>query len=156
MKNIINFFSVSLLLILLSSCGNNALYDEQVEINNNAWPKENAIKFQVDVPDSLTPYNFFITIRHTSDYKYSNIFFFLNTYFPNGNKTRDTLECILANDEGKWLGKGWGNIKEDDILLNKDMRFPVAGTYEFYFIQAMREDTLKDIVSLGLRITKAQ
>ncbi len=156
MRKIINYFVILQILALLPSCGNKDLYDEQFEIKNYEWPKENAISFKVDVPDSTTTYNFYLTIRHTSEYKYNNIFFFLNTYFPNGNKTRDTLECILANDEGKWLGKGWGNIKEDEILLNNNMRFPVSGTYEFYFIQAMREDTLKDIVSLGLKITETK
>ncbi len=144
------------IMILLSSCGENALYDEQFTIENGQWPKDKAIHFEVEVPDTITPYDFYLIVRHTNNYRYSNIYFFLNTDFPNNNKTRDTIECILANNEGKWLGKGWGEMKEDDILLNKNMHFPVTGKYDFYFIQAMRQDTLKDIVSLGLKIVEAQ
>ncbi len=153
-----NFFKLSVLVITIygfTSCGNQSLYDEHFEINRGLWPKDQSVYFKIDVPDTATPYDFYLTLRHNTNYRYSNIYFFLNTTFPNGNTTRDTLECILANDEGKWLGKGWGNIKEDDILLNKNMKFPVAGTYEFSFLQAMREDTLKDIISIGLKITKS-
>ncbi len=144
------------MIMLLSSCGKQALYDEQFEIDQAKWPKDQSVYFKVNVPDTSTVYDFYLTIRHKADYRYSNIYFFLNTHFPNGNQTRDTLECILANEEGKWLGKGWGTIKEDDILLNKNMKFPVAGTYNFSFQQAMREDTLKGIVSIGLRIVPAK
>jgi gliding motility-associated lipoprotein GldH len=142
-------------LLMMASCNQSALYHQHVTLDEQGWPKNEAVHFNVTVPDTLTPYDYYLTIRHTNNYAYSNIYFFLETKFPNGNVTRDTIECILANDEGKWYGKGWGNIKEDNILLNKNMLFPVSGTYDFYFIQAMRTDTLKDFVSLGINIVKS-
>ncbi len=78
----------------------------------------------------------------------------MTTKFPNGNLTRDTIECILAGNKGKWLGKGWGHLKENEILLNQSMHFPVKGKYEFWIQQAMRADTLKGIANVGLRIVK--
>jgi gliding motility-associated lipoprotein GldH len=140
----------------LVSCGNRALYDEQVDIENGKWYKDDAAHFTVSVPDSTKEYDFYTIIRHITNYRYSNLYVFLTTKFPNGNYTRDTLEFILANDEGKWLGKGWSNIKEDNILLNRNMRFPLSGDYEFYVQQAMRHDTLKGIVSVGIRIVESQ
>jgi len=80
----------------------------------------------------------------------------MNTKFPNDNMSRDTLEFILADIEGKWLGKGWGSVKENSILISSDMRFPLAGTYEFKIQQAMRQDTLKGIKNIGIRIAPSE
>ena len=78
------------------------------------------------------------------------------TEFPNGNVSRDTIECMIANDEGKWLGKGWSDIKENNIQLKSGLRFPLTGNYKFLIQQAMRVDTLKGIVDIGLYIIKEE
>jgi gliding motility-associated lipoprotein GldH len=83
------------------------------------------------------------------------LYLFLQTRFPNGNVSRDTLEIVLANAEGKWLGKGWGDIREDHVLLRKQLRFPLGGTYAFSVWQAMRQDTLKGIQDIGIQIVPA-
>jgi len=147
---------IALGLFLLSSCGQKAVYDEQVAIENGKWFKDNPVHFEVDISDTTLLYDYYLTIRHNTNYRYSNIYFFLTTRFPNENVTRDTLECILAENTGKWLGKGWGSIKEDNILLRKNLKFPLKGKYDFYFQQAMRRDTLKDIVNLGIKIIESQ
>ena len=70
--------------------------------------------------------------------------------------SRDTIELILADVEGKWLGKGWGAVKENSILLSGDMRFPLKGQYEFKIQQAMRVDTLDGISDIGIRMTPSE
>ncbi|RLD40915.1 MAG: gliding motility lipoprotein GldH, partial [Bacteroidetes bacterium] len=95
-------------------------------------------------------------IRNSTDYRYSNLYVFLITKFPNNNLTKDTIECILADREGRWLGKGWGAVKENTILLSERMRFPLKGKYEFMIQHAMRVDTLKGIRDVGIRIVKSE
>jgi gliding motility-associated lipoprotein GldH len=80
----------------------------------------------------------------------------MDTKFPNNNMSRDTLEFILADFEGKWLGKGWGSVKENTVLISADMRFPLSGIYEFKIQQAMRQDTLKGIKNMGIRIIPSE
>ena len=69
--------------------------------------------------------------------------------------TRDTIEFILADQTGRWLGKGWGNLKENDILLKSNLTFPLSGDYSFLVQHAMRKDTLHGISNIGLRIEKS-
>lgn len=144
-----------LLVFLLDSCTNGVLFDQTRNVDNH-WYKDNPVVFKVNVPDSLNNYDFYVNIRHHTTYRYSNLYLFLQTRFPNGHITRDTIQIILANKEGEWLGKGWGSIKEDQILLKQNLRFPLKGNYEFSIWQAMRADTLKGIKDIGLRIVRAE
>ena len=141
---------------LLISCNSNTVYNQSVELPAFGWISKNAIAFEVVVADSLNNYEFGIVIRNTTTYRYSNIYFFLLTEFPNGNVSRDTIECMIVNIEGKWLGKGWGDIKENNILLKSGLRFPLTGNYKFLIQQAMRVDTLKGISDIGLYIIKEE
>ena len=141
--------------LFLTGCGRSALFTQAVDFHD-IWPKDKAAKFVVPVSDTVAPYNFYINIRHTGKYRYSNLYLFMETRFPDGKYTRDTLEIMLANVQGKWLGKGWGEIKEDHVLLKRKLRFPLSGDYTFLIWQAMRVDTLKAVKSVGLEIECAK
>ncbi len=140
-------------ILLFAGCSRSTLFTQAVNFHDS-WPKEKAAKFVVPVKDTLSPFNFYINIRHTGKYRFSNLYLFMQTRFPNGTYTRDTLEIILANVQGKWLGKGWGEIKEEHVLLKSKLKFPMIRNYEFLVWQAMRVDTLKAIRSVGIDIEK--
>lgn len=142
--------------MLLFSCNSNTYYNESFTLPEYGWVSNNAVGFNVDVPDSLAIYNFAINIRNTTEYRYSNLYVFLITEFPNGNVSRDTLEVLLADINGSWLGKGWGKTKENVITLRENLRFPVGGKYNFYIQQAMRTDTLTGISDVGIKISNEQ
>ncbi len=144
------------ILLVMAACGRSSLYDEMVTLPEEGWYKDELAKFEVMIDDTVQGYDFYLNIRNDVEYRYSNLYLFMITRFPNGNVSRDTLECILATPEGKWLGKGWGAVKENTLLLNPNMRFPLKGKYEFLFQQAMRTDTLKNITDIGIRIIKSE
>lgn len=145
-----------LILLLFTSCGFNYTYNENIAIDDGKWFKDEAAHFEVLINDSLSGQDFYLNLRNDTDYRFSNLFVFLTTHFPNGTVTLDTIEVVIADNSGKWLGKGWGNIKENKVLLNKNLRFPLTGRYEFFVQQAMRQDTLEGIHSVGLTIEKAE
>ena len=112
------------------------------------------IRFEVPVNDTFFRYNFFVNIRNSTDYGFANLFIFLNTIYPDHKMSRDTLECMLADREGKWYGRGMGDIKTCRIMIKKGLRFPQKGLYAFEFEQGMRVENLKGIHDIGLRIEK--
>jgi gliding motility-associated lipoprotein GldH len=144
-----------ILLMLMTACDSKLVYDRSQQLNGAAWHRDSVLQFEVNIDDSLTFHNFYISIRNNTDYPYSNIFFFLETEFPNGHITRDTLECILAARDGKWLGSGSGRLRDNMILLRGAMRFPLIGTYRFCLEQAMRDTLLSGIEDVGIRIEEA-
>jgi gliding motility-associated lipoprotein GldH len=154
-KNIPRRFAIVLLflpLILVISCSPGSIYDRSQRIPPQGWHKDSAAIFYINITDTIKPYRFFINLRHTDDYAYRNFYLFLNTTLPNGRLTRDTIEIMLADIEGRWLGKGFGSIRDNRFIVREILIFPQAGLYEFGIVQAMREDVLTGITDIGIRI----
>ncbi len=147
---------VTVCLCLLSACDASRIFEENKEIPSNNWESENIIKFAVPINDPSTAANFYINIRNADGYPYSNIYLFIKTIFPSGKFSTDTLECILADEQGKWLGKGLGDIYDNQIPFKRNVRFPISGTYLFEIQQGTRSDKLPLIMDVGLRIEKAE
>ena len=146
---------ILLIVTALSSCGNkNVIFDESVIISNASWDNQEFPYFDVDIEDTLSAYNFYLNIRHLENYKYSNFYMFLHTTFPNGNQTHDTIELVLAYPDGRWIGDGSGSMRNNNILLNNNLYFPLKGTYRFEIEQAMREPILDGITDVGICFEK--
>jgi len=145
---------ITLLVITFHSCDFNRYYEENQPFDSQIWERDGLVVFQVDIQDTLSPFNFIINVRHNTDYRYSNIFLFLDTDYPDGNHSRDTLECLLAAPDGRWYGKGAGKIKENQILLKRNVFFPMKGIYGFKFEQAMRTEELQGMEDFGVRIER--
>ena len=141
----------TLMMVFFTSCGNGS-YNERTILPNAEWAQENRVTFDVAVSDSTCGYVFGLDVRHLENYRYSNLFVFLHTTFPNGNITHDTIECTLAMPDGRWIGKSSGSMRDLHIPLNESLRFPLCGNYHFEIEQAMREPVLKGITDIGIFI----
>ena len=151
MKRTLYFLAIA---FLMASCSNDTLYNESIVIPEARWDNDMIPFFDVTVNDTLTDYAFYLNIRHLENYRYSNLYVFMHTTFPNGNVTHDTIECILAMPDGRWMGKGSGTMRSANVLLNPALRFPLSGEYHFEIEQAMREKELRGITDIGLCFEK--
>jgi gliding motility-associated lipoprotein GldH len=72
----------------------------------------------------------------------------------------DTVELILANKEGMWLGSGIGDVREFEFNYQNSKIFNKKGNYSFKIEQAMRYGmaekipVLNNILAVGLSIEK--
>ena len=141
-------------LILLSSCNSNVMYTDAQEMADKNWGLLNIPVFRVPVADTLNSYNVFFTIRTSSTYPFRNIFLFVTTIAPDGNILSDTLQYYLADEKGKWFGKGFGDIHELNLPFKSNVYFPEKGTYQFKIQHGMRVEDLKGVYDIGLRVEK--
>lgn len=148
--------SLVVLMVLFPSCDKTRIFEENQTIPDNVWGIANILKFEVEITDTIHPANFYINVRNADGYPYSNLFLFIKSTFPNGKMAMDTLECILADDKGKWLGSGMGDIYDNQIPFKKNVRFPMSGKYIFELQHGMRKDTIPLIMDAGIRIEKAE
>jgi gliding motility-associated lipoprotein GldH len=137
-----------------SSCTDGRFYEQNREIANGSWAAHNNVSFSVVIEDTAATYDFYLNLRNDVNYPYSNLFLFLKTTFPDRRVARDTIECLLAGYDGKWMGSGTGSVRFNRFLFQKGVRFSSAGTYTFDLEQAMRVDPLIGIRDAGLRIEK--
>jgi gliding motility-associated lipoprotein GldH len=138
----------------IQGCDDSTVFEKNQKINDYNWDQNNVLTFLVDIDDTTSYYNFYLNVRNAGNYRFSNLFIFINTRFPNGRIQRDTAECTLASPDGKWLGEGLGDIWNHRILFKEHMRFNQAGEYRFDLIQAMRVNPLPGIMDAGIRVEK--
>lgn len=153
---IIGYIFLFLIAVGFVSCSSNTVYDKSKTIDEKGWIATDKIKFDVDIPDTLTAYNFYIKIRNTTDYSLSNLHLFIQTTFPDGSFSKDTAEFLLSDYRGKWLGKGRGKFRDNQFLFKKRFRFPQQGIWSFEFEQATRVEKLTGMDAIGIRIEKIE
>jgi gliding motility-associated lipoprotein GldH len=151
----ITFAGIVLLsMAMLTACDPSGFYEKNSLVNSKGWSVADKIPFELEATDTLALLNFYINIRHTTEYKYRNIFLFVDTFFPDGSQSRDTVEIMLADPKGKWFGKGIGSIRSNQVLLKRGFSFPLKGHYKFRIEQGMRVPELMGIKDVGIRIEK--
>ncbi len=157
----IKIIFITFFCFFLFSCDSKRIFEENTKIEGQNWFVEDVKSYNVDIADTNSQMNVFINLRHTSSYSFSNLWVFVNTIDPDGMKKVDTLECILSQPNGKWLGKGGitGIWTKNTYLTTQ--RFKQSGVYIFEIEQAMRYGdkakllNLEGVSDIGLRIETA-
>jgi gliding motility-associated lipoprotein GldH len=126
-----------------------------MSLPRSSWDIKNPLIFDILVNDTINPYNVYVTVRNSDSYDFNNLYLFIDIDSPMKIRERDTMECILADANGKWLGNGLGDIWDNKILFKQNVKFPKRGLYQFTLNQAMRLDSLPMIMDAGLSIEKS-
>jgi len=143
------------------SCNDSAVFDIYKPISKTQWHKDSIISFTFNPIDTVSTNSVYINLRNNNDYQYSNLFLIVSIDFPNNYSVVDTLEYEMADAEGKFLGSGFTDLKENKLEYKSNVVFPSSGTYTFSVQHAMRKSgdikgisLLKGITDVGLRIEK--
>jgi len=154
MKNLI----IKLLFIFLAisgiiSCSHNEIFFEYRSFENSVWNRDNPAVFQVNIEDNSLPYNISLELRNNNSYPFSNIWLFIDYKTSDGVSRRDTVSAELADVYGKWHGNGL-SLYNLSIPYETSFLYPDTGTYTYSISQGMRENTLKGISDIGLKVSK--
>ncbi len=141
-------------MLFFFSCDRGRFFEDNKVIKKGVWDRNEKVRFEIAIPDTISRYSFFLNVRNDLNYPYSNLYLFILTTHPDGALSKDTLECELADYSGKWFGKGIGSVKFNRFLFRKGIRFRTAGLYIFELEQAMRVKELTGIRDIGLRVEK--
>ena len=151
----------TVLSILFVSCDKKRIFDEYVSLPDQKWNQNNELQFAFSIKDTLSRKNLFINIRNNKDYAYSNLFVITQIDFPDGNSIIDTLEYDMADASGRFLGKGFSDLKESKLFYKENILFPTEGNYTFKIRQAMRKngevngiESLEGVADIGFRVEK--
>ena len=152
------FYLFILPLLLLTGCMSSPVYQSVDAVPNNAWDHSFKPVYKFNITDTNALYNVYFIIRHTDVYPFSNIWIRIYSKNPGDSAFEDSrLEIPLAEQSGKWLGRGMGEIYEQRMPLTRNdagKKFTKQGTYEVRLEQDMRMNPLPEVLHVGLRVEK--
>ena len=143
---------------LISCVENNSIRIDKDILNG--WDIEESMKFEIK--DTIEfPSNIFFHIRNNNDYPFSNIFLIASVKSNQNIYEIDTLEYMMANNKGEWLGEGFSMIKESKLSWKRSWKPNFTPPYFFEIKQANRkigqikgDKKLVGILTFGLSIEK--
>jgi len=141
-------------IVMFISCDSSVFFEEYKSFENQNWNTDSAAFFNYTITDTTSFNTVKIKLRHTVEYEFQNLFLFIET------DVIDTVELILANKEGMWLGSGVGDVREFEFEYQNAKLFSKKGNYSFKIEQAMRYgvaekiQVLNNVLAVGLSIEK--
>jgi len=141
-------------LTIFTACDKNLVFEKYQSIPENGWHKDSLVVFTIPIADTLQNHNLYIDVRNDVEYKYSNLWLFVELNQPGKTGITDTLEILLADPSGRWLGEGFGGIKTRQVRYKGGVYFPVSGEYKINIQHGMRDELLEGITDIGFRVEK--
>jgi gliding motility-associated lipoprotein GldH len=163
------FFSLKKrsLLFLLTACSlgwsacsiPSDVFEKDVAVPGQQWENRfrPTIDFIIQPQDTAYLYNVYLVLRHTDAYNYNNIWIKGTVREPGDSTARSQrYDLLLATNDKGWLGSGMDDIYEHRIQIQQQTKFKKPGTYSFMLEQVMREDPLKHVLNVGVRVEKVK
>lgn len=153
MKGISTCFLVSLLYIVLG-CDSKKVFEGKKDFSEKYWVFNNPAEFEFEIDELDKSYNLLVSVRNTSGYQYQNIYLQYYLEDSTGRLLSNELKNIqLFNAKtGTPLGKGLGGLHDIEKTFLENHTFTSKGKYRLRIDQFMRQDSLPEIVSVGLRV----
>ncbi len=139
------------------SCTEIELHESHYPIKNSSWARSDTATGSFTIDDTTATYNISMAIRHRDKYAFNNIWLSLAISAPGDTLRTQKINIPLGTDATGWYGTGFNDIWEVRSALTAiPQRFRKLGTYTYKITQIMREDPLYYIMSVGMRVEKAQ
>lgn len=134
------------------------VFEKDVTLPDQEWASGNQPTFTFDISnqDTADRYNVYIVLRHTDAYDFNNIWIRGTARQPGDTAVNSQrYDLSLADNQKGWTGSGMDDIYEHRIEIQHRTKFIRPGAYSFTLEQIMREDPLKHVLNVGVRIEKA-
>lgn len=145
--------AILLLVVTAAACNRNVRYSENFSLEDGRWSMYEPAKYACAIDDTVKTYNIELSLRTSPEYPYRNIYLFILTTFPSGTVITDTLQAMVTDEKGEWLGRGAGELRELSIPYKSNVYFPESGEYHFRVIHGMRDTILKGVYDMGMKIS---
>ena len=149
------FFFIILSSLLFISCAKIGVFEKTAQIPSQLWLYNNKPSFTFTIADTTAAYNVYIVLRHTDAYNYNNLWVTVGSQAPGDTLHSQKINIELGNDAKGWEGTGMDDIFEiRKNITPGPVPFKKAGNYTFTIAQIMRENPLKHILNVGIRVEK--
>ncbi len=155
MKTLNYLVALATVVLLFSACSEAPFYEDVQSFDGNEWKQSQKPKFNVDIKDTNELYDFVLTVRTSTSYKFNNLWIFWTTKTPKGQVVREPFEIKVANPDGSWIGNNSGTVVENQLRFSR-RKMPEKGKYSFTIEQGITQPTLKEVLDIGFKIEKVK
>ena len=145
--------AMALLAVIMLSCDRGTVFSGNYRVSDEKWSMYDPASYACTIADTVRTHDIEFSLRTSTEYPYRNIYLFIVTTFPSGTTVTDTLHAMVADEKGRWLGRGAGDLRELSIPYKSNVWFPETGEYHFRVVQGMRDTILRGVYDLGMKIT---
>lgn len=153
MKRSINIV-LGVLLVIVIGC-DSAYYEKSYSFDNRVWMYDDPRTFSFDIFDTSQIYNLILTVDHTDQFPYQNLYLKTLTKFPSDTIIEQSLSLEMANEAGFWFGECQGANCRLIIPIQSGVHFVESGSYTLDLEQYTRTDSLIGVKGIGLSVTLA-
>jgi gliding motility-associated lipoprotein GldH len=147
----------------LSACDPNRVYEENTDFKSPTgdpyvWDVQQRPSFTFPIADTTGRYDVYFNVRNASAYGFYNLYVKHTLTGPDGRVVGQPLlhQMILLDPKtGEPLGAGAGDIFDHQFLALRGVHFARPGNYKVTLEQYMRQNQLPGIMSVGVRVVKA-
>jgi len=140
------------------SCSKNEVFFDYHSINPTGWQATDTLIFSPVINDSHSTYDLFLEVRNDNRYAYQNLWLYIDGLQVDNTVTPfpPPFEVLLANEFGKWNGKGFSIVYELSVPYLQGVRFTHMGEHRISIRHGMDNTPLVGIKSIGFRIVKSE
>jgi gliding motility-associated lipoprotein GldH len=138
---------------VFTSCHSTIIQSQDVPYSE--WQQDSVLTFSADIQDTINAYDILFLLRTNNRYPYQNLWLFVAEYQDSMLVVNDTIECTLADERGRWLGRGTSHF-ELPLLYETQRHFRHSGNYTFVLTQGMREESLLGVENITLKLVKSE
>jgi gliding motility-associated lipoprotein GldH len=142
----------------ISACNwTTGVFEKNQLFSGHEWPASIKPDIAFEITDTATLYNIYIVVRHTDAYHFNNMFVRATVKEPGDlNGRTGDYDLQLATNSKGWIGTAMDDIYDARLLIQPKTKFRKTGTYHIILEQLMREDPLKSVLSVGMRVERAE
>jgi gliding motility-associated lipoprotein GldH len=143
--------------LFLASCDKARVFEDNREFKQRFWTVNDEPSFRFVIDDSTSTYNVYYNVRNSLQYDWDRIFVTYTLSDTSGAElSRKLVYHDLFDPTGRPLGdSGIGDLYDHQFPLLNGFRFPRRGTYTIRLTQFTRQDTLRGVLAVGVRVERS-
>lgn len=143
---------LTLFVASLWSCSNNTVYKETIDLPQEHWTYADSVLFTFHIADTTRYYNLYLTVEHSVDFPFHNVYFQFFTGFPSGFRSERISSMELGSASGTWYGSCKGEICSVRIPIQTPAYFVESGAHTLSIRQHSRVEKLPGLYSLSFEV----
>ena len=141
-------------MLIVTSCVRGKIYEQYIKMEKLSWNRFNVLKFDVDIKDISTGYDFVVAIRHLPEVPYQKIPVNFSFDTPSGESRSLDYDIMLKDKEGNNLGNCMGDLCDVYTTVKEDYLFTEPGICHVELHNIMVKLETPGIIEVGLIVRK--